>query len=95
MSKSDEESGGEVRLTPNEGFEKSSLADGMAQVQGVVPHEQEFYLDHSGGFVAYDKGDKWRSISYDKRYLDALASVLLISHDTNPVAAITQVGDTY
>ncbi len=35
------------------------------------------------------------STSYDKRYLDALASVLLISSDKNPVAAVTRVGDIY
>ncbi|MBN8512522.1 MAG: hypothetical protein J0L79_05795 [Rickettsiales bacterium] len=92
MSKSDEE----VRPAPNEGFEEYSLADGMAQLQGVVPYEQEFYLDPDGGFIAYSREDKWSSISYDKRYLDALASVLLISHkDNNKVAAITQVGGDY
>ncbi len=58
-------------------------------------HEQEFYLDPSGGFVAYDREDKWSSTSYDKRYMDALASVLLISRESNKVAAITQVGDIY
>lgn len=108
MSKSDEESSEEVRPTPGGGGEFKE-SDVVARAQEIVPHKQEFYLDSasSGGFIAYDREDKWNT-SYDKRYLDALASVLLISRkdgnmishkgsdkDGNKVAAITQVNGTY
>lgn len=62
--------------------------------KGDTKPEQKVYSDPGGGFIAYDREDKWTA-SYDKRYLDALASVLLISSDKNPVAVITQVGGDY
>ncbi|MDF2965757.1 MAG: hypothetical protein K0Q51_1145 [Rickettsiaceae bacterium] len=41
-----------------------------------------------GHFIAYDRIDNWKMFSYSKRYLDALASVLLVYGNNNIVASI-------
>ncbi len=65
MSKSDEDSS-EVLPTAgdNEEPKKASLVERVARVQDRVSHEQEFYFDSSsdGGFIAYDRKDKWRTV---------------------------------
>lgn len=71
---------------------------GLMKGKEDANREQEFYLDSpsEGGFIAYEREDNWSDHSYDKRYLDALARVLLVSDKkVNPVSAITQVGDRY
>ncbi len=39
-------------------------------------------------FIGFDRLDNWKKLSYDKRYLDTLASVLLVNGNNNKVAAV-------
>jgi hypothetical protein len=39
-------------------------------------------------FIGLDRLDNWKSLQYDKRYLDALASILLVNGNNNTVAAV-------
>ena len=46
-------------------------------------------------FIAYEREDNWRDFGYDKRYLDALASVFLVNGNNNVVATVHKVSDTF
>lgn len=46
------------------------------------------FIDDNEQFITSERIDLWKKISYHDRYLDALASILLVNSDTNIVAAV-------
>ena len=46
------------------------------------------FIDNNEQFITSERIDLWKKISYHDRYLDALASILLVNSETNTVAAV-------
>ena len=46
-------------------------------------------------FIRYKRLDNWKTLLYDKRYLDAMDSILFVNGNSNIVAAVCHNDDNF